>query len=99
MRRIMVLLTVAALMAALMVAMALPAFAGGGGTCHYTEAGSNCVILGGSRSGNGLYHDQTNTQSDMILIQIISHEHGSGDPVVGICNDNDKGQDQNCHAN
>ena len=89
--------SVVAVVAAMMVAMAMPAFAGG--TCRYTEAGSNCVIVGGTRSGNGLYHDQTNTRSDMILIQNISNEHGSGDPVVGICNDNDKGKDQNCRAN
>ena len=61
MRRIVSVLSVPALMAAMSVAMALPSFAQG--NCEDPEDGFyNCALGGGDRSGNASTLDLTNRQ-------------------------------------
>ena len=95
MRRIMLVVTMALVMAAMMVAMAAPAFAGG--TCRDTNFGDNCVFAVGSPDVNVQMHQLTNFQSGLHLFGHKHNVHGSGEPFVVNCHVKE-GEDLACHG-
>jgi hypothetical protein len=85
MRRILRVMTVALVMAAVLVAMAAPAFAAPGDNKSRVE-----ILAGGGGAdfANSNFLSLTNPQSDLIVVHHTQNVHGSGDPLVNNCNTN-----------
>ena len=77
MRRIVRVTTVALVMATMMVAMAMPAFAAPG--CTTTEViAPNCVLhAGGTSELSVVNHDLVNLRTGTYLYQIVYNDHGT----------------------
>ena len=80
----MLVVTAALVMAAMMVAMAMPAFAAGG--CANTKAAvNNCVFTGGDSEQSGGFHGLVNPKTGTYLYQQHYNDHGTGDKNAYTC--------------
>jgi hypothetical protein len=80
----MLVVTAALVMAAMMVAMAMPAFVAGG--CANTEAAvNNCVFVSGDSDVNAQNHLLVNPKTGTFLHQRHYNVHGTDDKNAGTC--------------